>query len=177
MVAELAVVDNDREVDVVVVGSGGAGCVAALAANTDGTEVLVLEKSPEIGGMTAISGAGIWIPNYPKVVDAVDETDSVTLFSYVRESVGDHVPDALIETFLKTRPMVVDFLEAEMDLEFQFTRHPECHLDVEGADPKGRLLEPTLYSLTTVSIIACTSSASENPSGRMSSRHRRRRPA
>jgi len=74
MVAELAVADNDREVNVVVVGSGEAGCVATLAASTDGTEVLVLEKSPEIGGMTAISGAGIWIPNHPKVVDAVGET-------------------------------------------------------------------------------------------------------
>jgi succinate dehydrogenase/fumarate reductase flavoprotein subunit len=140
MVAELAVADNDREANVVVVGSGEAGRVATLAASTDGTEVLVLEKSPEIGGMTAISGAAIWIPNHPKVVDAVDETDPVTLFSYGRESIGDRVPDALIETFLKTRPMVVDFLEAETDLEFRFTRHPECHLDAEGADPKGRLL-------------------------------------
>jgi succinate dehydrogenase/fumarate reductase flavoprotein subunit len=145
MVAELAAVNSDRAVDVVVVGSGGAGCVAALAASTDCAEVLVLEKSPEIGGTTAISGAGIWIPNHPKVIDAVGETDPGTLFSYVRESVGDHVPDGLIETFLETGPTVVDFLETETDLEFRFTRHPECHLDAEGAEPKGRLLEPTLY--------------------------------
>jgi choline dehydrogenase-like flavoprotein len=46
MVAELAAVDSDSAVDVVVVGSGGAGCVAALAASTDGAEVLVLEEIP-----------------------------------------------------------------------------------------------------------------------------------
>ncbi|HEU5454065.1 MAG TPA: FAD-dependent oxidoreductase, partial [Nocardioides sp.] len=53
------------EVDVVVVGAGGAGMTAALAAGLRGLETVVVEKSPWFGGSTARSGGGVWIPgNY-----------------------------------------------------------------------------------------------------------------
>ena len=53
------------EVDVVVVGAGGAGMTAALAAGTAGLETLLVEKSGYFGGSTARSGGGVWIPgNY-----------------------------------------------------------------------------------------------------------------
>lgn len=45
----------DVETDVLVVGAGGCGLVAALAAADHGAEVLVLEKSPRPGGNTARS--------------------------------------------------------------------------------------------------------------------------
>ena len=53
----------DREVDVVSVGTGMAGSVAALFAHEAGANVLVLEKAAIFGGTTAKSGAGYWIPN------------------------------------------------------------------------------------------------------------------
>ena len=53
------------EVDVVVVGAGGAGMTAALAAAEHGLETVLLEKSAYFGGSTARSGGGVWIPgNY-----------------------------------------------------------------------------------------------------------------
>ena len=65
----------DDEADVVVVGLGGAGGSAALAAHAGGADVLVIEKLPTAGGTTAISGGWIWIPNNPLMKDVgVDDS-------------------------------------------------------------------------------------------------------
>ena len=59
----MSVAQSERVADVVVVGSGAAGCVAALRAAGEGAEVLVLEAAAALGGTTARSSGGYWIPN------------------------------------------------------------------------------------------------------------------
>src|SRR5699024_6512486 len=51
-------------VDVLIVGSG-TGMAAALAAQEKGLDCLIIEKTAVIGGSTARSGGGIWIPASP----------------------------------------------------------------------------------------------------------------
>ena len=48
---------------VIVLGTGGSGLTAALAAHDSGAEVTVFEKHDQIGGTTAWSGGMIWVPN------------------------------------------------------------------------------------------------------------------
>lgn len=53
------VVKEDKEytTDVVVIGAGGAGLAAAVSAHENGAKVIVLEKMPQVGGNTIISGS------------------------------------------------------------------------------------------------------------------------
>src|SRR5438874_10947203 len=61
--------------DVVVLGSGAAGLTAALAAAVEGATVAVFEKADQVGGTTAWSGAGIWIPgNQPARAAGVEDS-------------------------------------------------------------------------------------------------------
>lgn len=55
--------EGNQEVDIVVVGSGAAAYLAALTAAENGVEVIMVEKAADIGGTTARSGGGFWIPN------------------------------------------------------------------------------------------------------------------
>ena len=52
-----SLVTTEKEVDVVVIGAGGAGLAAAVSAHQNGASVIVFEKMPKVGGNTIISGA------------------------------------------------------------------------------------------------------------------------
>ena len=51
----------DREVDVVVIGAGAGGLVAAIAAREKGASVLIVEKNFDIGGRAMMSYGGLYI--------------------------------------------------------------------------------------------------------------------
>ncbi len=52
-----------RTADVLIVGSGAAACLAALATARNGGTALLLEKSAQPGGNTGRSNGTFWIPN------------------------------------------------------------------------------------------------------------------
>ena len=47
---------SDRQVDVIVLGSGAAGLAAATLAHDGGAEVLLVEKADQVCGTTGVSG-------------------------------------------------------------------------------------------------------------------------
>ncbi|WP_233500785.1 flavocytochrome c [Paenibacillus antibioticophila] len=53
----------EQTYDVVVIGAGGAGFSAAIEANQAGSQVVLLEKMPTVGGNTLISGGEMNAPN------------------------------------------------------------------------------------------------------------------
>ena len=80
-----------QEYDVVVVGSGAAGMVAALTAAHQGLSTIVVEKAPHYGGSTARSGGGVWIPNNEVLErDGVKDTAEAAR-TYLRSIIGDVV--------------------------------------------------------------------------------------
>ncbi|MFC9978432.1 FAD-dependent oxidoreductase [Gordonia sp. NPDC127522] len=130
------------EVDVIVVGSGAAALTGAYTAATRGMQVLVLEKAPVIGGISAYSGAGIWLPGNAALRRAgVDDTVDAGV-AYVRATVGDRTPRDLQETYVRTGPDLVEFLEADEAIEFAHHRFPD-YFDAPGrALPDGRTIRP-----------------------------------
>ncbi|GAA3218883.1 FAD-binding protein [Dactylosporangium siamense] len=104
----------DREVDVLVVGTGAAGMTAAIAAADAGRRVLVVESTGKWGGTTALSGGGLWMPTNPLMagfgqVDSVDKT-----LTYLEAAIGDAGPASSPErrrAFVESVPEVFTFLQ------------------------------------------------------------------
>ena len=100
--------------DVVVVGSGAAGLSAALAAAVDGATVIVLEKSHVLGGTTAMSAAGTWVPaNHHMLAAGLSDSAEETL-TYIRATAPPgwaETEDALWRALAENSAPMLRFLE------------------------------------------------------------------
>jgi 3-oxosteroid 1-dehydrogenase len=101
----------DHVTDVLVIGSGGGGMTAALAADAAGLSTLVVEKSPRYGGSTALSGGGIWVPGAPSQRREGYVPDPDEVFTYLKQITGGLVSDARLRTYVDAAPEMMDFLE------------------------------------------------------------------
>ncbi|WP_106400556.1 FAD-dependent oxidoreductase [Actinocorallia populi] len=131
----------DETADVVVVGSGGAALAAAYTAASGGLSTVVLEKTEYFGGTSAYSGAGIWLPGN-QVLERAGLPDSVELGKeYFKAVVGNRTPASLQEAFLSTGPELVEFLENDPVLRFQYMPFPD-YFEAPGRIEGGRGIYP-----------------------------------
>src|SRR3954447_10046286 len=136
-----------NEVDVAIVGSGGAGLMAALSAAKEGARVLVVESRELVGGATGISAGAAWIPNHgysTKELKVEDDLNQARRYIYGqgRDQVLDH---DLVEKFLETGPHVARYVEKHTSFGWIPTIWPDYRSDIEGASI-GRALFPGPYS-------------------------------
>jgi succinate dehydrogenase/fumarate reductase flavoprotein subunit len=101
----------DDVVDVLVIGSGGGGMTAALAAEASGLTTLVVEKSSQFGGSTALSGGGIWVPGAPAQRRAGYSPQPDEVVDYLRRITDGLVSDARIRQYVDSAPDMMAFLE------------------------------------------------------------------
>ena len=97
---------TSRVSHVVVVGSGGAALMTALVAASSGLRVHVLERTQLLGGTTAISGGGMWIPAHP----LMDKDCMSDAMDYLRRLTLGRVDEQLLASFVDTGPEMVQFL-------------------------------------------------------------------
>src|SRR5689334_24771208 len=125
--------DWDTEVDVVVLGSGGAGLTAALTAASTGASVAVYEKAATVGGTTAVSGGIVWIPAHSRSVDG--ELPVEDALAYLRAQSLGFMDDDLMETFVRTGSEMLDYVEEHSELQFEIA---EGFPDYKPKLPGGR---------------------------------------
>jgi 3-oxosteroid 1-dehydrogenase len=126
----------EHEVDVVVLGSGGAALAAALTAAASGASVAVYEKSVTVGGTTAVSGGVVWIPAHNRSPDG--ELSVEDALSYLHAQSLGSMDDALVETFVRTGPAMLDFIEAHSGLRFEIAAgFPDYKPELPGGRPGG----------------------------------------
>lgn len=134
------------EWDVVVAGSGSAGMTAAIVAAHSGLKVVLVEKTAYLGGTTAWSGGGCWIPanQFITQVGLSDTRDAA--WQYTESVVGKFLRRDLFETFLEQGPKMLDFMFAKTQVRFMpRTPAPDYKLDNPGALIGGRSLGSVPY--------------------------------
>lgn len=131
------------EYDVIVVGSGGGALLTANRAHDLGLSVLVLEKSDQYGGTSAVSGGAIWIPNNDQIgpKDSLEEART-----YIKASARGMVTEARLEAYLDSAPKMVRYITEKTQLRYaSCQRYPDYYQDLPGSKPGGRTMDPELF--------------------------------
>lgn len=110
----------DMDVDVLVIGAGGCGLSAAIAAHDDGADVAIVEKRDQPGGNTALStgsipGAGSRFQRAANIEDS-----PATMMADLKRIAGEHdLPDVsakLVAISAELCEWLVDSVPARMSL-------------------------------------------------------------
>jgi succinate dehydrogenase/fumarate reductase flavoprotein subunit len=142
----------DREVDVLVVGSGGGGMTAALKADAEGLETLVVEKSPQFGGSTALSGGGIWVPGAPSQRRAGYSPSPDHTLEYLKQITDGSVSDARLRQYVDAAPEMMEFLEKTSPW-FEFVWKPgyaDYYPELPGGSERGSTINVPEIDLRTL---------------------------
>jgi 3-oxosteroid 1-dehydrogenase len=136
--------DNwDLEYDFVVGGTGIGGATAAITADEAGLDVVILDKSDKVGGVSTMSGGLVWVGNnhLEEAADIEDSADAVK--EYIKYGSTQSVDEDLLDTFIDKGPEALEFLENVADVPWQIVPDSPDYLYSlgPGALPEGRTLE------------------------------------
>ena len=134
-------IDPPSEVDLLVAGAGPAGMAAALVASLEGLNVLLCEKSHQVGGTGSTSAGTLWIPGNSQSRAAGYSDSAEQADRYLSALVGEGTNRELRNAYLRTGPAVIDYLCARSDVQFiPCGKHPDYRSNMPGAALAGRAI-------------------------------------
>ena len=134
----------DKEVDVLVVGSGAGALTSALVAHHEGLkQVLVVEKSDQYGGTSAMSGGGIWIPasHYAKAEGVQDSATEA--LSYMKAVIGTEVSEERMRIYCEKASEMLEYLDRHTRLKYETVPYPDYYPEKPGGKQGYRTHQPT----------------------------------
>jgi succinate dehydrogenase/fumarate reductase flavoprotein subunit len=127
--------------DVVVVGSGAGALISAAAAAARGADVIVLEKSGQLGGGSALSTGLLFAPNNRQMAEAGIADSDEDAFRYLRALNGGLVSEDRLRGFLARLGAMLEFVELETPMQLHAVPHlPDFHPEFDGGRLGGRHL-------------------------------------
>lgn len=131
--------------DILVIGTGSAACAAALRAAKGGLKVLAIEKTEWLGGTSAMSGSGIWIPanHVAQAAGIADSKDEAIAYLRAVSPEGWHTDeDDLWQSFVETGPEMLQFLSDNTPLDLRLIEEPDPFPNAPGGKSRGRMVSP-----------------------------------
>jgi 3-oxosteroid 1-dehydrogenase len=131
--------------DVVVIGTGSAACSAALRVAKGGLTVLALEKSDYLGGTSAMSGSGVWIPaNH--IAEAAGVADSkqeaLDYLRAVQPADWAETEGSRHRAFVENAPAMLKFVSSNTPIDFRLIDEPDPYVEAPGGKKYGRMVSP-----------------------------------
>jgi 3-oxosteroid 1-dehydrogenase len=127
-------IEWNHSTDVLIVGSGAGAMTAAVRAADAGASVLVVEKTDQFGGNSAMSGGVLWLPNSPLCNEAGADESLDKARAYMRTVIDEEGLHERIEKYLTTIPEFIEYLHSSTHLRLDvLANFPDMYPDVEGA--------------------------------------------
>jgi 3-oxosteroid 1-dehydrogenase len=133
----------DHSVDLLVVGSGAGALTAALVGHDSGANSLVIEKSSQFGGTSAMSGGALWVPaNYLMDAEGIDDTPAEGL-DYLKAVTKGGVPEDRLQAYIEHAPAMLQYLRDHSHLDLQnMPTYTDYYPELSGGKSGGRSIEP-----------------------------------
>jgi len=90
----------DKETDIVVIGYGFAGGISAITAHDAGAKVVLLEKMPDPGGISILSGGGVAFAR-----------NAEGAFTYLKRTCNGTTPDEVLRPLAEGMVEILDWIK------------------------------------------------------------------
>jgi len=133
----------DIEVDFVAIGSGIGGLSGAITAHDRGLSAIVLEKSDQVGGVTALSQGQVWIAGNHHAAELGIEDSADSGFRYLQRLSMGYGEDEMILNFAVHAREALKYFEDNAGLRMTVIRGcPDYYYNLTNDSvAEGRLIE------------------------------------
>lgn len=117
---------------------------AAIRAKDLGADVLIIEKTEQYGGSSAMSGGSLWIPcNHLMAEDGIIDDSPAEALEYLLNITEGEVPQDKLEKYIEQASIMLKYLHDHARLSmFSMPEYCDYYPEAPGGKPGARACEP-----------------------------------